>query len=431
MLHINTRSKKTLSADISYASGTRAQDPEPSAASGLPAGPTQAVRARNNIEILYIIAAQQNWGFLEWVCRELRGRGFNLTFLLLHPGEAPLAAFLREAGVPHHQIQVAHRSDLPRAAWQIRGFCTRRRFDLVHTHFMNACLAGLAGGVLAGIPVRIHTRHHSSPHPSSDRKRWEQSFDYLNNRLSTRIIAPCEDVRRRLLEEGVEPDRIELIHHGYDLDAFRDVSEERVQRLRRKYGVPEGGPVIGSISRYIGPKGVQYTVEAFGLLRQKYPDARLVLANAWGSSADTIRARLARLPAGSCVEIPFEADVYALYKLFDVFVHVPVATGVEGFGQTYVEALAAGVPSIFTKAGIAHEFITHRENAWLVDYEDSSQIEAGMATLLENTVLRGRLIRQGRQSVEQRFGLERHVARLEELYCRLTAVGRRRSNGQM
>ncbi len=375
-----------------------------------------------------MVATLQPWPFFEWICRELHGRRYNFTFLLMHHGESPLAAPLAALGVPFRHIRFRTRSDLPSAAWEIHRFCRGRRFDLVHTHFMNACLAGLSGSALAGIKIRVHTRHHGSPHPSSHRKRWELLFDAFNNRLSTGIIAPCEDVRRRLCDEGVKEDRVALIHHGFDVDAFRNVSAERVERIRLTYGIPAGPPVIGSLSRYIRPKGVESVVEAFRRLRETHPDARLVLANAWGQHAETIRAGLARVPAGSYVEIPYEPDVFALYHVFDVFTFVPVAPHVEGFGQTYVEALAAGVPSIFTKAGVAHELIRHRENAWVVEHERADQIHEAMKALLDDSALRATLVRQGQQSMEA-FELKHHVAQLDRYYGRLIGAqkGERRA----
>src|SRR5258708_24495739 len=176
--------------------------------------------------------------------------------------------------------------------------------------------------------------------------------------FSTAIIAPCTDVRRRLMEEGVNPDRIEVVPKGFDVDTFHNVSEDRVHRLIKKYGIRAGRPIIGANARFIPTKGVQHIVEAFRRLLSAYPQAQLVLANARGEFSE-IRAGIACLPPGSYVEIPYETDNCALYRLFDVFVHVPVACWVDGFGQVYVEAMAAGIPSIFTKAGIAHELVRH------------------------------------------------------------------------
>ncbi|HLK68993.1 MAG TPA: glycosyltransferase family 4 protein [Bryobacteraceae bacterium] len=370
-------------------------------------------------EILYIVAANQPWGFLDWICRDLHGRTCNLTFILLHAAESPVAPWLQSRGIPFETIRAAGRLDLPRASWEIRRFLKNRHFDLVHTHFMNSCLAGLPASWLAGIELRVHTRHHCGQHAYSDRPQWELPYDYLNNSLSTHVIAPCGDVKRQLLAEGVQRDQIDLIYHGFDLEAFRSVPEERVESVRKKYGI-RGSPVIGSISRFIRMKGVQYTIDAFAKLLRIHPRAQLVLANAWGRYAEELRSRLAQLPSGSYVEVPYETDVYALYRTFDVFVHVPVSPRIEGFGQTYVEALAAGVPSVFTKAGVAHDFIVDRENALVVDYQNSDQIGNAMAEILEDPVLRRRLVENGFNSVSQRFDIRSHVFRLDALYGRLT-----------
>ncbi len=43
--------------------------------------------------------------------------------------------------------------------------------------------------------------------------------------------------------------------------------------------------------------------------------------------------------------------------------HVTIGKHYEAFGQIYVEALAAGIPSVFTLTGIAPEIIEHEHNA--------------------------------------------------------------------
>lgn len=165
-----------------------------------------------------------------------------------------------------------------------------------------------------------------------------------------------------------------LIHHGFELDAFKNVNTEEVEQLRVKYNLKDNHPVVGMISRYEKGKGIQHVIPAFQKLLKEYPNAVLVLANSHGSYAREIKAMLKQLPDHSYREIRFEYNLFALYKLFDVFVHVPEYAEYEAFGQVYVEALAAGVPSVFTLSGIALEFIEDRKNALVCKYGDSSDI---------------------------------------------------------
>ena len=145
------------------------------------------------------------------------------------------------------------------------------------------------------------------------------------------------------------------------------------------------------------------------------PTAHLILANATGPYSSTIQNKLSAIPEEAYTEITFEQDIPALYKLFDIYVHVPIAKHLEAFGQTYVEALASGVPSIFTLSGIACEFIQHEYNALVVDYKSSDAIFEAMTRLNSEPELRTKLINNGKTSVRQ-FDLPRFISKLEKLY---------------
>jgi glycosyltransferase involved in cell wall biosynthesis len=138
-----------------------------------------------------------------------------------------------------------------------------------------------------------------------------------------------------------------------------------------------------------------------------------------------IAHQLAELPADSYVEIPFEDDIAALYPLFDLFVHAPVDPWAEGFGQVYVEALAAGVPAIVTPSGVGSELLEHGRNAWLVGFRSSREILAGLLHLLAAPELRAALARGGQASVAPDYELAPMMRSLEGLYGSLCeAAGR-------
>ncbi|MBL0097760.1 MAG: glycosyltransferase [Bacteroidetes bacterium] len=70
-----------------------------------------------------------------------------------------------------------------------------------------------------------------------------------------------------------------------------------------------------------------------------------------------LKSQPKKLPSDSYIKIEFERDLFSLYSIFDYFIHAPIDPSVEAFGQVYIEALAAGIPSIFTLSGIAPDFI--------------------------------------------------------------------------
>ena len=114
--------------------------------------------------------------------------------------------------------------------------------------------------------------------------------------------------------------------------------------------------------------------------------------------------------------IKFEKDLYSLYHLFDVFVHVPIDEHSEAFGQTYIEALAAGIPSVFTLSGIASEFVKNQENAIVVGYKNSDEIYEGINLILKDVDLKSKLISNGRADVMKYFDVLKMIKSLEALY---------------
>ena len=169
------------------------------------------------------------------------------------------------------------------------------------------------------------------------------------------------------------------------------------------------------ISRYTEWKGIKYTILAFLRLLEKYPNALLILANAKGKDKEIIEL-IKKLPEKNYIEIVFEEDNAAMYKLFDVFVHVPVDSEIEAFGQIYIEALAVGIPSVFTLSGVAREFIVNKENALVVDFRSAEQIFDAVCSILQDGDLREKIIQNGKRAIEKNFSLPMFIEKLEKIY---------------
>lgn len=366
------------------------------------------------MHITYILANIDKAMAFEWIAERLDQTHATLSFILLNPGDSHLATYLEGRGLAVRRVRFRGKRDMPRAILQVWATLREWRTDVVHAQLLYGGLVGLSAARLAGVRHRLYTRHHATFH-------WRYHprgvlYDRYNNRLATRIIAISENVRTVLVErEQVPPGKIELIHHGFDLGAFRDVPADRVAALRAKYDVQPGRFVVGVISRYLELKGITYAVQAFRQYLAQDPGACLVLANARGPDRALIQAALASLPPDSYREIPFEQDLFALYRLFDIFLQIPVDPEIEAFGQTYVEALAAGVPSVFTLSGVASEFIRDGENALVVGFRDSDAILAAIRRLAADPALGRRLADQGRLAAA-RFDIDVMIRKLNALY---------------
>ncbi len=365
--------------------------------------------------VTYIISNIDKALAFEWIAEYLDVPPFELSFILLNPSDSALERVLIKKKILFSRITYRGKKDLPNAIFQICRFLKANRIQTIHCHLFDANVAGLVAGKLAGIKKRIYTRHYATFHHQYFPRA--VYYDRGINYLATDIVAISENVRRVLIEkENVPPDKITLIHHGFDLAAFGNPNPEKVREMREKYGTAGKYPVIGTISRYIELKGLQYVIPAFAQLLGSHPDAKLLLANANGNYKPEIQQLLRQLPPGSYTEIPFEEDLYSLYGLFDIFVHVPVNPEIEAFGQTYVEALAAGVPSVFTLSGVAAEFVEDGKNALVVPFQDSDTILRAFECVLNEKQRMETIAGNGRECVQSIFGLDLMIQRLKQLY---------------
>ena len=370
-------------------------------------------------KVTYILSNIHKALAFEWIVEELDKTKYELSFILLNPENTPLEEFLRANNVPTTRIVYRGKKDFWRAFWVVRKAIKKYKSEVVHCHLFDANLIGLFAAKTLGVKQRIYTRHHSTLHHLYFPRA--VYYDRFINYLATHIVAISEVVQNVLKDkEFLAPAKIKLIHHGFRLKDFENIPQSRLQLLESKYPRPILGSQkvkrIGIIARQTEWKGIQYIIPAFAKLLQTYPHLQLLLANAQGDYKSEISALLATLPPNTYLEIPFEADIASLYKLLDYYVHTPITEDVEAFGQTYIEALASGIPSVFTLSGIAREFIRDGQNALVVPFKDSEAIYIALKKLLENDALSQQIALQGAKDVALDFALHKMIVALEDLY---------------
>lgn len=350
----------------------------------------------------------------EWIVEQSDPRRVAYSFVLLNPGPSLLEDFLTARNMPVLRLPYKTWRDLPLCLLRLARHWLRKRPDLVHGHLHIGAFVALTVAWLLGVP-RIYTRHHSTLHHEyHPHAVWR---DKLINRLAQRILAISPAVVETLVEkEGADPTKIHLLPHGLKLESFMNPDPDGVESLKRKYNPENRRPVIGVISRFTYWKGVQDIIAAWPRVLERHPNALLLLANAQGDYTEELFSQLQNLPSGSWQAIRFEPNAQSLYRLMDVFVHVPIDPLCEAYGQTYVEASAAGVAMICTLSGIAREFIRHGENAWVVPYQSPEAIAAGVLALLDDPEQARRLAERARADVLARYDLPPFIEQLLRIY---------------
>ncbi|MEL7038480.1 MAG: glycosyltransferase family 4 protein [Cyanobacteria bacterium J06592_8] len=390
-------------------------------------------KIQQKIKITYIFTHHIRWVPFELVAKYINKSQFAIDYVILNK-EDPIISFLNELNIPCTVTSYGDYSNTPEIVKFLYEHLIKNKTDIVQTHWFAGSLAGMQAAYYADVPVRIFHREHPSIKyytrhaPSKHRLIWD---------CATNVVAVTHKSKQGMIEDGIPDQKITVIPTGFDTREFKNVDSSRIDQLRSKYLPNHHGPVIGVAARYVRWKGVEYAIEAHKKVLETYPNAVLVLSGTHINRAEleekmrnaskedivapqyqdilSITEKLSQLPDHSYIEIPFEEDLFALFRLFDVFVHVPTDSIQETFGQVYVEAMLSKVPSVITLAGSAADHAVHKENAWVVDYKNSDQIAQGILALLGDSSFREKIVDNAFWCA-QRYDINNHIQRLEEFY---------------
>src|SRR4029078_614141 len=143
-----------------------------------------------------------------------------------------------------------------------------------------------------------------------------------------------------------------------------------------EWGVPLEAPVVGCVANINPQKGIVALVEAFALVRQRVPHARLVRAGAEYRTQTAYSAKVrAAMADASLVEgrdvifVGERTDVERQLAGMDVFAFAPARRG-EGISTVVLEGLESGLPVVVTAVGGIPEAIETGVSGFLMPPDD-------------------------------------------------------------
>jgi glycosyltransferase involved in cell wall biosynthesis len=186
-------------------------------------------------------------------------------------------------------------------------------------------------------------------------------------------------------------------------------------------GAGGGGQDVLFLSNLEIRKGIHMLLDAFELLAERLPEARLLVAGD-GTEAAAVRERVRSAPGLDRVELLgwVERDrVMATLHACDVYC---APSDGEPFGMAALEAMACAKPIVATDAGGLRHLVPDGGGRRVPPGDPAALAEA-LHEVLADPALRRSLGEHNRRVVEERYAWSRVVDRLEELYQEAIRAG--------
>jgi glycosyltransferase involved in cell wall biosynthesis len=329
----------------------------------------------------------------------LANQGIDVT-LVSSPG-ARLGEIAKSLNMHYHPIQMARKAEpfhdlhaliaLTRLLW-------RNRFDIVHSSTPKAGLLTALAGVLARVPVHIHTftgqvwvGMRGVP------RNIMKLCDWIIGHLNTQCYADSASQRHFLINERlVAASKLSVLGEGsvsgVELKRFslKIFGKERVTAMRRELGIAEQSFVILFVGRLTKDKGIRELVAAFRMLQRDRKDVELILVGPFEPERDPLpRETLDELSNNPRIHaVGFSSEPEKYMAVSDVFC---LPSYREGFGSVIIEAAAMGLPSVGSKVVGLVDAVVDGETGSLVPTKDVYALKQALLRMLSEPNMRHRM----------------------------------------
>jgi len=366
--------------------------------------------------LVYIISDVNKSLGLEWVLEKIKEK-IKTRVVLINCKNTKLEKFLINNNIEYKNLIFKKKYvDTFKSIFKLIKILYVWRATIVHCHLRKASILGIFSAFFLGVKKRIYTRHHGS---ESKHIFSEYLIDKLMFLMSTDILAISEITKNlTILNTPSSKKKIKILYHGFNFDYFNSLNNSKINFLRKKYNISENTFVVGAISRLVDWKNIDKIIDSFSLFNSKHNNSLLILANVNFNTKYSlkIKQKLNIIPKKNYRIIKFEEDIKHLYKIFDIFVHIPKLGDKEAFGQTYIESLLLKTPCIFSNTGVAKEFTNHLKNSYICNPNNKYSIFRGIEYLKINSFKSKFMINNGYRFVKLKFSLKGHLHHLFEIY---------------
>jgi phosphatidylinositol alpha-1,6-mannosyltransferase len=203
--------------------------------------------------------------------------------------------------------------------------------------------------------------------------------------------------------------RTAIVPNGFDQKRFQPHPNQ-----------PKNEFWITTTSTLIPRNGIDTLVEGFGILSSSHDNIRLKIAGE-GPMRPMLDNLVKKYDIADKVEFLGTLRHDEIPKLLNKSHLFVRPSRFEGFGVSFIEAMACGIPVVTCPRGGITDFVTQDVTGKLVEPDDPSALSHAMNELIENPDKREQLANAAQKLVNERYNWSKIVDNVENLYYSIAA----------
>jgi glycosyltransferase involved in cell wall biosynthesis len=227
------------------------------------------------------------------------------------------------------------------------------------------------------------------------------------------ILGNSKAVVRELGGEGVKANRLGLLYNGIELDVFDKLPSRFL--VRSQLGIGQDALMMVCVANLIPYKGHIDLIHALSEIHMALPrDWVMALVGRDSGIAPELKALAHRLGvADHILWLGERSDAIAICSAADIGV---LSSHQEGFSNSVLEGMAAGVAMVVTDVGGNAEAVVDGVSGLVVPARDPSALGQALLRLANEPAARERMAQSGQQRVAENFSLAACVNQYAGLY---------------
>ncbi len=217
------------------------------------------------------------------------------------------------------------------------------------------------------------------------------------------LMSPFLEFKEILKKSGITKPETVVVQLGVDTKRF--VPTEDKKKAKEKIGLSPDRLVIGYVGRIAREKDLLTLLDAFNKLQASWDNITLLIV---GGGVKEVEDKFKE--ARNASFMGFQKDVVPYMQAMDIFV-LPSLT--ETTSLVTIEAMSCGLPVVVTPVGFIKRYIKERENGLFFPKKNSTVLKLKLDLLLKNPVLRYRIGKRARKTVEDTFTWDKTVKDIE------------------